>query len=120
MQMEIQDFRSRLGEPSSQRPGTFSYLPALDAAEIAAQIDYLVRRSLEPAIEHVEPERATDRFWYLWKLPLFGERDPAAISAEVDACHTANPGHHVRLIGYDTARQTQAVAFVVYRGVPAS
>jgi ribulose-bisphosphate carboxylase small chain len=120
MGMEILDFPSRLGDPASQRPGTFSYLPPLEPAEIARQIDYLVRRGLEPAIEHVEPERASDRYWYLWKLPLFGERDPDAISAEVDACHVANPTDHVRLIGYDTARQTQVVAFVVYRGLPTS
>jgi ribulose-bisphosphate carboxylase small chain len=120
MDMAIPDFPSRFGEPASQRPGTFSYLPPFDAAQIAKQIGYLVDKGFEPAIEHVEPERAADRYWYLWKLPLFGERDAHTILAEVDACRAANPEHHVRLIGYDTARQTEGVAFVVYRGVTAS
>ena len=69
-------------------------------------------------IEHVEPIRATSRYWYMWKLPLFGERDPQVIRSEVEACIQANPTHHVRLIGFDPRRQTQVVAFVVSRGVP--
>ena len=61
---------------------------------------------------------ATSRYWYMWKLPLFGERDPQVIWSEVEACIQANPTHHVRLIGFDPRRQTQVVAFVVSRGVP--
>jgi ribulose-bisphosphate carboxylase small chain len=95
--------------------GTFSYLPPFGAEEVRHQVEYLVRRGLEPAIEHAEPARATDRYWHLWKLPLFGERDPEVILAEVAACQRANPDHHVRLLGYDTSRQTEAVAFVVAR-----
>ncbi len=116
MESDIQDFPSRFGNPESKRPGTFSYLPPLDPGEIMAQISYLVSKHLEPAIEHAEPERVSDRYWYMWKLPLFGERDPDAIRAEVTACRNANPTHHVRLVGYDTKRQTQVVAFVVERG----
>ena len=112
----IRDFPSRVGEPASKRLGTFSYLPPLDAAAVDGQTAYLVRRGLTPMIEHVEPERATARYWYMWKLPLFGETDPAAIRAEVDAAIAANPGHHVRLIGFDPKRQTHLVSFVVRRG----
>lgn len=98
-----------------KRLGTFSYLPALSDEEVLAQIDYLVRQGLDASIEHVEPERATAAYWYLWKLPMFGERDAAAILAEIQVCHLAHPDHHVRLIGYDKRRQTQPVAFVVVR-----
>lgn len=119
MASDVQDFPSRVGDPGSKRPGTFSYLPAFDADEVNRQIEYLVERDLEPAIEHVEPERSSARYWYLWKLPLFGERDPGAIRAELERCHAANPTHHVRLIGYNTRRQTQLVSFVVYRGAAA-
>jgi ribulose-bisphosphate carboxylase small chain len=116
MENGIRDFPSRVGEQTSKRLGTFSYLPPLDAAEVERQTEYLVRRGLTAMIEHVEPERATARYWYMWKLPLFGETDPGAIRAEVDACIRANPGHHVRLIGFEPKRQTQLVAFVVERG----
>jgi ribulose-bisphosphate carboxylase small chain len=109
------DARSDDGPRISQRLGTFSYLPPFSDAEVLLQIDYLVRQGLEASIEHVEPERATRGYWQMWKLPLFGERDSAAIFAEVQRCRTAHPGHHVRLIGYDKVRQTQPVSFVVVR-----
>ena len=52
----------------------------------------------------------------MWKLPFFGATDAAEVMAEVDACREANPGDHVRLIGYDRRRQTQGLAVVVHRG----
>jgi ribulose-bisphosphate carboxylase small chain len=116
MENGIRDFPSRVGDQASKRLGTFSYLPPLDAAAVERQTEYLVRQGLTAMIEHVEPDRATTRYWYMWKLPLFGEADPEAIRSEVDACVRANPGHHVRLIGFDPKRQTQLVAFVVERG----
>ena len=39
-----------------------------------------------------------------------------SILAEADACHKANPNHHVRLVGYDNYAQTQGTAMVVFRG----
>jgi ribulose-bisphosphate carboxylase small chain len=102
--------------PSEQQTETFSYLPPLDADQLAAQVNYLVGRGLIPAVEHVEPERATLTYWYMWKLPLFGVADPEVVLAELSACHHANPGHFVRLIGYDNRRQTQGFSLVVYRG----
>jgi ribulose-bisphosphate carboxylase small chain len=85
---------------------------------VDTQIEYLVGKDLTPMIEHVEPSRASSRYWYMWKLPLFGERDPEVIRSEVEECIHDNPTHHVRLIGFDPRRQTQVVAFVVSRGVP--
>jgi len=102
--------------PSEQQTGTFSYLPTFEADQLAAQVDYLVAKGLIPAIEHVEPERATLTYWYMWKLPMFGVSDPEVVLAELAACHHANPGHYVRLIGYDNRRQTQGFSLVVYRG----
>jgi len=47
---------------------------------------------------------------------MFGVSDPEVVLAELSACHHANPGHLVRLIGYDNHRQTQGFSLVVYRG----
>jgi ribulose-bisphosphate carboxylase small chain len=52
----------------------------------------------------------------MWKLPLFGERDVNTVMNELNACRNANPGDHVRLIGYDNKRQTQGLSMVVFRG----
>ena len=113
---EIRDYPSRMGDPGSRRTGTFSYLPEMDEPSVRQQIEHLVAAGLIPAIEHVEPARAAATYWYMWKLPLFGVGDPDAILEEVEACQKANPGHHVRLIGYDNKLQTQGVSFIARRG----
>lgn len=107
---EIQPFKS-----TGAKAETFSYLPPLSPDKIRKQIQYVVTQGWNPAIEHTEPEKAFSNYWYMWKLPFFGERSVEKIVAELDACHRANPGHHVRLVGYDNYTQSQGTAFVVYR-----
>jgi ribulose-bisphosphate carboxylase small chain len=112
---EMRDYSSRLSDPASRRFETFSYLPAMTPQQIRKQVEYIVARGWNPALEHTEPEHAAGSYWYMWKLPMFGERSVERILAEAEACHRANPGHHVRLIGYDNLRQTQGTAMVIYR-----
>lgn len=95
---------------------TFSYLPALTADETRAQIQYIISQGWNPAIEHVEPARAMAYYWFMWKLPMFGEQSVDTILAEIETCKREYPGNHVRLIGYDNYTQSQGTAFVVYRG----
>ncbi|MEE3051693.1 MAG: ribulose bisphosphate carboxylase small subunit [Gammaproteobacteria bacterium] len=111
----IQDYPSRLNTPASIKFETFSYLPKMDAERIRAQVVYIVEQGWNPAIEHVEPDRSGDDYWYMWKLPMFGEKDVDAILREAAECHKANPNNHVRLIGYDNLKQTQGASMVVYR-----
>ena len=54
--------------------------------------------------------------WYLWKLPMFSEKDVDAILREAAECHKANPDNHLRLIGYDSLKQPQEGAMAVCRG----
>ncbi len=95
---------------------TFSFLPPLTQEEVYRQIDYMLSQGLTPAIEHEDPSRTMSSYWTMWKLPMFGERELSNVVAELEACHRAHPGHHVRLIGYDNYTQSQGVCFVVYRG----
>jgi ribulose-bisphosphate carboxylase small chain len=113
--MTIQPFPSRLDDPSARRLGTFSYLPPMTDDEIRAQVAFMVAQGWSCSVEHVEPDRAERRYWYLWKLPMFGERSVDAILAEVGRCAQANPLDHVRLVGYDARHQTSGLAFVVRR-----
>ncbi len=113
---EMQDYKSRLSDPASRKFETFSYLPAMTSDEIKKQVEYLVKKGWNPAVEHVEPENLMDDYWYMWKLPMFGETDISKILAEVEACRRANPDNHIRLIGYDNFAQSQGAAMVVYRG----
>ena len=112
---EVRDYPSRLSDPASRKFETFSYLPPMTPAEIRKQVAYIVARGWNPAIEHTEPGHMARSYWYMWKLPMFGETNVDRILAEADGCHKANPGHHVRLIGYDNLRQTQGAAMVIYR-----
>ncbi len=113
---KIQDYPSRMDDPASRRFETFSYLPEMDAAQIRKQVDYMVKQGWNCAVEHVEPRRASDPYWYMWKLPMFGVADVDTVMTELNACRNANAGHHVRLVGYDNKRQTQGLSMVVYRG----
>ncbi|HWM27758.1 MAG TPA: ribulose bisphosphate carboxylase small subunit [Woeseiaceae bacterium] len=116
MAKPIQDYKSRHNDAESKKFGTFSYLPKMNASSIRQQVQYMIGRGWNCAVEHVEPEMATSDYWYMWKLPLFGERGLDVIMAELTACRNANPRNHVRIIGYDNKRQTQGQSFVVYRG----
>ncbi|THF60638.1 ribulose bisphosphate carboxylase small subunit [Pseudothauera rhizosphaerae] len=112
---EIQDYPSRLDDPASRRFETFSYLPPMDDAALRRQVAYIVARGWSPAVEHCEPAHAMSHYWYLWELPLFGETDVDRILGECRRCRDANPGNLVRLIGYDSKRQTQGTAMLVFR-----
>jgi ribulose-bisphosphate carboxylase small chain len=116
MAKPIQDYKSRHNDAASKRFGTFSYLPKMNASSIRRQVQYMIDRGWNCAVEHVEPEMASSDYWYMWKLPLFGERDLDAIMAELTACRNENPHDLVRIIGYDNKRQTQGQSFVVHRG----
>ena len=113
---ELQDYKSSLSDTDSRKFETFSYLPAMDAGEIRKQIEYIVSKGWNPSIEHTEPQNAAGSYWYMWKLPLFGETDVDAILAECEACHQAHPANHVRLLGLDNYAQCAGASMVIYRG----
>ena len=62
---------------------TFSYLPPLDPARVRDQVEHLLAEGWIAAVEHVEPERAQQRYWYMWRLPMFGVSDPDTVMSEL-------------------------------------
>ncbi len=112
---EVSDYSSRLSDPRSRKLGTFSYLQQMDSDQLRKQVQYIVDQGWNPAIEHTEPEHASSHYWYMWKLPMFGETDVDRILEEIELCKKANPGNHVRLIGYDNYKQSQGANMVVYQ-----
>ena len=113
---EMQDYKSSLSDPDAQKFETFSYLPSMDADRIRKQIEFIVSKGWNPSIEHTEPENAFGAYWYMWKLPMFGESNVDAILAECEACHKAHPNNHVRLLGLDNYAQCAGASMVIYRG----
>src|SRR3569832_1123128 len=113
---EMQDYKSSLSDVSSRKFETFSYLPEMTKEQIRMQVEYIVSKGWNPAVEHVEPENAFDHYWYMWKLPKFGETNVDIILSEAEACHKAHPKNHVRLVGYDNFAQSKSAEMVVFRG----
>jgi len=94
------------------RHETFSYLPELSAEQLGQQIGSILGRHLVVGIEFTSTPDPHDHYWTMWKLPLFGTDDPAAVLAELEACRQANPGAYIKINGYDPVRQGQVVSFV--------
>ena len=112
--MDIQDCQSRMADRQSRRLEAFSYLPHMDEDRLVKQLQYAADNGWDCVVEHAEPDRAGDTYWYMWKLPLFGERDPKEILAEAAGCRRANPEHHVRIAAIDRKRQTIGLCVVVH------
>jgi ribulose-bisphosphate carboxylase small chain len=117
---------------------TFSYLPPLTDQQVMAQCAYMTRNSYTPCIEFAMPENAytpdhgfsgiessasagyyDNRYWTMWKLPMFGCTDPSQVLGEIEACKRAFPGAYVRICGFDNIKQVQTISFLVQRPVPA-
>jgi ribulose-bisphosphate carboxylase small chain len=112
---------------------TFSYLPPLNSDQIARQVDYIVSNGWIPCLEFSAAENAyvsndntvrfgpvsclyyDNRYWTMWKLPMFGCSDPSAVLNEISRCSRAFPQAYVRLVAFDNIRQVQIMSFLVQR-----
>ncbi|GFP85310.1 ribulose bisphosphate carboxylase small chain chloroplastic [Phtheirospermum japonicum] len=106
---------------------TLSYLPPLTEAQLAKEIDYLLRSKWIPCIEfelehgfvyrehHASPGYYDGRYWTMWKLPMFGCTDSTQVLAELNEVKTAHPNAFVRIIGFDNVRQVQCISFIAYK-----
>ena len=61
-----------------------------------------------------------NRYWTMWKLPMFGCSDPAQVLREIQACRKAFPECYVRLAAFDNISQCQTASFLVHRPKAAS
>ena len=113
---------------------TFSFLPPLSDADLSKQVQYLLNNGWTPCLEFEDPAHAyTDghgnsgldssintnyydnRYWVMWKLPMYGCNDPSEVLTEVKACVKAFPNCYVRCAGFDNIKQVQCHSFLVYR-----
>jgi len=117
---------------------TFSYLPPLTDDEIAKQVDYIVNNGFIPTLEFAEAEQAytkdvftvrmgtgepgyyDNRYWTMWKLPMFGCTDPSQVLSEIRACENCFPNTYIRIVAFDNVRQVQCAGFLVHRPKSAS
>jgi ribulose-bisphosphate carboxylase small chain len=55
------------------------------------------------------------RYWTMWKLPMFGCRDPDQVLKEIAEAKNAYPEAYIRVLGFDARRQVQCSGFLVQR-----
>ncbi|GMH36221.1 hypothetical protein BSKO_04089 [Bryopsis sp. KO-2023] len=112
---------------------TLSYLPPLSEQEIAMQVNYITRNGWTPCLEFSDSEHAyisshecvrfgpitsnynDNKYWTMWKLPMFGCNDPSQVQVEIDNCVRTFPNAFLRIVGFDSIRQVQVAGFLVHR-----
>lgn len=99
------------------RQGTFSHLPELTDAEIAAQVRYALLNNWPVSIEYTDDPHPRNSYWEMWGIPLFDLDEPDGVLAEINACRATFPRHYIRVNAYDASytRQTTALSFLVQR-----
>ncbi|WP_067538527.1 ribulose bisphosphate carboxylase small subunit [Nocardia crassostreae] len=99
------------------RQGTFSHLPELTDADIAAQVRYALLNNWPVSIEYTDDPHPRNVYWEMWGLPLFDLDEPDGVLAEIDACRATFPRHYIRVNAYDASygRQSTALSFIVQR-----
>merc|ERR1712060_115207 len=112
---------------------TGSYLPAFGDAQIQKSTDYLLKNGWTPCVEFSYPEEALtldhgkhldssisacyydNRYWTMWKLPMYGCTDANQVLAEIQKCIAAFPDAYVRICSFDNIQQVQTAGFLAYR-----
>merc|ERR1712078_54764 len=73
--------------------------------------------STEGGVTHRENSRMPgfydNRYWTMWKLPLFGATDASSVLAEIAECKKSNPKAYIRVLGFDIMKQVQCMGFLV-------
>jgi ribulose-bisphosphate carboxylase small chain len=97
--------------------GTFSFLPDFTDAEIAAQIEYALRRGFALAIEHTDEPHPRNVYWEMWGMPMFDLADAAGVMAEVAACRAAFPDRYIKINAFDSTQgwESTRLSFIVNR-----
>ena len=113
---------------------TFSFLPPLTRQQVAKQIDYCSRSGFTPCIEFSPVEYGycsthgwsgldssisacyyDNRYWSMWKLPMYGCTDSMQVLEEIGKCVQTYPTCFVRVCGFDADKQVQTTSFIVHR-----
>merc|ERR1711977_373917 len=103
---------------------TLSYLQQLSDDDVRKQIEYMIRNKWTPCLEFSDdgdvylntrmgPGYYDNRYWSMYKLPMFGCMDSAEVIREIDNCKKQFPNAKVRVLGFDSTRQVQCAGFIV-------
>jgi len=103
---------------------TLSYLPSLGNMEIKKQVEYMIKNHWTPGLEisddgdvylntRMGPGYYDNRYWSMYKLPMFGCTDSSQVLREIENAKSDFPNAKVRVIAFDSVRQVQTAGFIV-------
>jgi len=103
---------------------TLSYLPQLSNDQIRKQISYMITNNWSPALEFSDdgdiylntrmgPCYYDNRYWSMYKLPMFGCTNPDDVLNEIQNAAREYPQAKVRVMAYDPIKQVQVAGFIV-------
>ena len=94
----------------------------------ALNLGYMLRKGLTPCLEFDCAERSFakeqpaygpgfyyNRYWMMWKLPMFGCTDGDQVLKEVANCKKDYPDHYIRVVGFNAEKQVQMASFIVHK-----
>ena len=84
----------------------------------------MIRNRWTPSLEFSEdgdvylntrmgPGYYDNRYWSMYKLPMFGCADSQDVVREIENCKREFPNAKIRVIGFDSERQVQTAGFLV-------
>jgi len=95
---------------------------------VLKQVQYLINNKFNPCVEFEAADTAyaipafdtgfdsrsssgfyQNRYWSMWKLPMYGATDADMVLAECKKCAKAFPNAFVRLVGFSAERQARAL-----------
>ena len=56
-----------------------------------------------------------NRYWTMYKLPMFGCTDSSQVLAEIQSAVKAFPKAYIRLVAFDSDKQVQVAGMLVHR-----
>jgi ribulose-bisphosphate carboxylase small chain len=97
--------------------GTFSFLPDLTDAQIAAQVQYAIDRGWAVSLEFTDDPHPRNTYWEMWALPMFGIKDAAGVMTELRECRKVYGDQYIRLSAFDATHGWESIrlSFIVNR-----
>ena len=104
---------------------TFSFLPLMAGEALYKQVQYMINNGWHPCVEfdvgsgfvterpEFGPCYYDNRYWAMYKLPMFGTRDANEVMEEVENCKREYPNAFVRICAFDNIKQVQSHSFIV-------
>jgi len=99
--------------------GTFSFLPDLSDDQILAQVEYCLGRGWAISLERTDDPHPRNTYWEMVGLPMFDQRDAAAVMAALDEARRTFPGDYIRVNAFDSTRGVESVRLSFIVGRPA-